>query len=124
MEEFKGAPGPADPIAELLITYNELNSGVIAELDEEPSPLEFMRYVSKNTPFVVRRAAVGWEACRTWNARYLGDQLDQATVNVAVTPKGWVWTMRGYKAADLADLRYQQRRLSYEVRRRRQPSLC
>jgi hypothetical protein len=124
MEEFKGAQGPADPIAELLITYNELNSGVIAEFDEEPSPLEFMRYVSKNTPFVVRRAAAGWEACRSWNAQYLRDQLGQATVNVAVTPKGWVWIVRGYKGADLADLRYQQRRLSYEVRRRRQPRLC
>lgn len=124
MEESKAAQGPTNPIAELLITYNELNSSVIAELDEEPSPLEFMRYVSKNTPFVVRRAAAGWEACRTWNAQYLGEQLGQATVNVSVTPKGWVRTMRGYKGADLTDLRYQQRRLSYKVRRRRQPSLC
>ncbi|KAK7910853.1 hypothetical protein PG985_013334 [Apiospora marii] len=44
----------SDPIAELITTYNELNSSVVEELAEEPSPLEFMRYVARNTPFVVR----------------------------------------------------------------------
>lgn len=88
MAEDEAADGPVDPIAELLTTYNELNSFVIEELDEEPSPLEFMRYVFKNTPFVVRRAAAGWRACQTWTAQYLEDALAHEAVNVAVTPKG------------------------------------
>lgn len=79
-----------DPITELLTTYSELNSSVIEELDEEPSPLEFMRYVSRNTPFVVRKGAAGWKAAKTWNASFLSDSLKDETVNVAVTPKGFV----------------------------------
>lgn len=79
-----------DPLAELITTYNELNSPVIEELDQEPSPLEFMRYVSRNTPFVVREAAATWSATKEWNAQYLEGCLRDQTVNVAVTPKGFV----------------------------------
>ncbi|KAI1738513.1 phospholipase A2 [Xylaria scruposa] len=75
-------------IVELLTTYNELNSSHIEELDEEPSPLEFMRYVARNTPFVVRRGAHDWVATRTWNATYLRSRLAGNKVNVAVTPFG------------------------------------
>ncbi|KAL2760558.1 hypothetical protein ACRALDRAFT_1066933 [Sodiomyces alcalophilus JCM 7366] len=39
-----------DSISNLITTYNELNSHVIDELSEEPSPLEFLRYVARNTP--------------------------------------------------------------------------
>ncbi|KAK3685616.1 cupin-like domain-containing protein [Podospora appendiculata] len=77
-----------DPIAELIVTYKELNGSVIEELYEEPSPLEFMRYVAKNTPFVVRGAAANWKATKTWSAKYLGEHLKSETVNVAVTPMG------------------------------------
>ncbi|KAI0514437.1 phospholipase A2 [Xylaria bambusicola] len=79
---------PEDSIAELLTTYNELNSSHIEELDEEPSPLEFMRYVARNTPFVVRRGAQDWTATRTWNAAYLRSTLAGHNVNVAITPYG------------------------------------
>lgn len=79
---------PNDPIVELLTTYNELNSSRIDELRDEPSPLEFMRYVSRNTPFVVRRGAKNWDAMRTWDAAYLRSALAGYRVNVAVTPFG------------------------------------
>jgi peptidyl-lysine (3S)-dioxygenase / protease len=75
------------PLEELITTYNELNACMVEELDEEPSPLEFMRYVSRNTPFVVRGAASSWQACRLWDANYL-TKVMQGTVNVAVTPYG------------------------------------
>ncbi|KAK0670497.1 putative phospholipase [Cercophora samala] len=78
----------SDPIAELIENYNELNSSVIEELTEEPSPLEFMRYVAKNTPFVVRGAAKDWKATKDWNVNFLKDFLKDETVNVAVTPYG------------------------------------
>ncbi|KAH7362502.1 phospholipase A2 [Plectosphaerella cucumerina] len=79
---------PDDPVAELIVTYNELNSSIIEELDQEPSPLEFMRYVARNTPFVVRAAATGWEAFQTWDAKFLTKTLAGRNVNVAVTPHG------------------------------------
>lgn len=79
-----------DPIAELITTYNELNSPHVEELDEEPSPLEFMRYVSRNTPFVVRNGAANWIATKVWSADYLKDVLQSHSVTVAVTPEGWV----------------------------------
>lgn len=80
----------ADPLAELLTNYNELNASVVDELHQEPSPLEFMRYVSRNTPFVVRGGADTWTATRTWNLGRLKDLLRGQTVNVAVTPEGFV----------------------------------
>lgn len=80
----------SDPIAELLDNYHELNSSGIEELDAEPSPLEFMRHVARNAPFVVRKGAANWTATKTWTASYLRECLQDQTVNVAVTPKGWV----------------------------------
>lgn len=77
-----------DPIAELITTYGELNSHIIEELDEEPSALEFMRSVARNTPFVARGAASDWEAVRTWDAAYLRQALADESVNIAVTPEG------------------------------------
>jgi jumonji domain-containing protein 7 len=79
-----------DPIAELITNYNELNGSIIEELDEEPSPLEFMRFVARNTPFVVRGAAADWKATKTWTVDYLKEFLGDEPVNVAVTPAGYV----------------------------------
>ncbi|KAL2160648.1 hypothetical protein VTH06DRAFT_1336 [Thermothelomyces fergusii] len=81
-------PKTEDPIAELIKNYHELNSCVIEEFDEEPSALEFMRFVARNTPFVVRGAALDWEATRTWNIGYLKEVLGDEPVNIAVTPAG------------------------------------
>lgn len=115
----------ADPLAELISSYFELNGSAIDELldagedaDEglyageqpspragpgpgpgpgsgpgpgpgaEPSPLEFMRYVARSTPFVARGAASSWTAVRTWSAPFLRDALASHSVNVAVTPRG------------------------------------
>jgi hypothetical protein len=79
-----------DPIIELLITYNELNCSSIEELSEAPSALEFMRFVKQNRPFVIRGGASDWEATTTWNVSVLKDLLKGQSVNVAVTPKGYV----------------------------------
>ncbi|CAK7202330.1 hypothetical protein SEUCBS139899_005052 [Sporothrix eucalyptigena] len=81
-----------DPIAELLTSYFELNGNIIDELDDdgtEPSPLEFMRYVARNTPFVVRRGAASWPAVQTWSMSFLRKALAEHIVNVAVTPNGY-----------------------------------
>ncbi|KAB5550980.1 cupin-like domain-containing protein [Coniochaeta sp. 2T2.1] len=83
-----GIPPPTDAIADLINTYNDLNSSAIEALDHEPSPLEFMRYVARNTPFVVRGAASDWKACQTWNLEHLKEALRDINVNVAVTPAG------------------------------------
>ena len=88
MDEVNHNSNTDDPIAELIVTYNELNSSIIEELDEEPSALEFMRFVARNTPFVVRGAASGWKATQTWTAKSLEEHLQNETVNVAVTPAG------------------------------------
>ena len=80
--------GPLDPIIELLTTYNELNSPSIDEFREVPSALEFMRYVARNSPFVIRRGASYWKATRTWNVATLKELLQGQSINVAVTPEG------------------------------------
>lgn len=75
-------------ITSAISTYHELNPSVIEELDEEPSPLEFMRFVARNRPFIVRKAANDWPAVRKWDAEYLEDAMEGESVNVAVTPYG------------------------------------
>lgn len=75
-------------LEELITTFNELNSPVVQELDAEPSPLESMRFVARNAPFVVRGAAAEWAATKTWDAAYLKAALREQSVNVAVTPRG------------------------------------
>lgn len=88
------APGPIESaLEELISTFNELNSSVVEELDSEPSPLEFMRFVARNTPFVVRRGASSWKAGQKWSSSYLRSALQGQTVNVAVTPRGYAFTL-------------------------------
>ena len=79
-----------DPIADLISMYHELNAAVVDELAEEPSGLEFMRYVARNRPFVVRGAASGWTAVRQWNATHLREAMQDSQVQAAITPCGWV----------------------------------
>jgi jumonji domain-containing protein 7 len=79
---------PEDPLADLITTYHELNATVVDEFHEEPSALEFMRYVAKNRPFVVHGGARSWDAFEKWNATYLADVMKDANVQVAVTPYG------------------------------------
>jgi peptidyl-lysine (3S)-dioxygenase / protease len=79
-----------DPLIELLTTYNELNSTRIDELSEVPSALEFMRYVARNRPFVVRGGASEWKATQAWDVKTLKTLLEGQTVQVAVTPLGFV----------------------------------
>ncbi|MCJ1417636.1 hypothetical protein MMC32_003980 [Xylographa parallela] len=75
-------------LQDLVTTYHELNGEHVDELDEEPSALEFMRYVARNRPFVVRKGASKWPAVQHWNYRYLVDRMKDSIVNVAITPYG------------------------------------
>ena len=71
-------------------TYHELNPVIIDELPGKPVPLEFMRYVAKNRPFVVRSGAQDWDAVRNWNAKHLLRMMEGKQVQVAITPLGLV----------------------------------
>ena len=91
-------------LQELITAYHELNSSHIDELSAEPSALEFMRYVAKNRPFVVRSGASHWPAMQRWTFDYLSTSLTSA-VNVAITPYGsvarWLGNRSGLKEGGL-----------------------
>jgi jumonji domain-containing protein 7 len=70
--------------------YYSFNPNHVEILKEEPTPLEFMRCVARNRPFIIRGAAVSWTAFEKWNADYLVEKLGDTAVNVAMTPKGLV----------------------------------
>ncbi|KAK8181071.1 cupin-like domain-containing protein [Phyllosticta citribraziliensis] len=78
----------ANSVRELITSYHELNAHVVDELYEEPSPLEFMRYVARNRPFIVRSGAAHWDALKKWNASHLKEVLKAHNVNVAITNEG------------------------------------
>ena len=71
-------------------SYQELNGTTVNELQNEPSPLEFLRYCAKNRPFIVRGGASEWPAVQNWNIEYLKQALGTQLVNVAITPYGSV----------------------------------
>jgi jumonji domain-containing protein 7 len=75
-------------ILDLINTYYELNPSLIDEFFEDPSPLEFMRYVAQNRPFIIRGGADDWPAFRKWNVDYLRKAMSGQLVNVAITPCG------------------------------------
>lgn len=78
-------------LRELITSYNELNPAAVEELAEEPSPLEFMRHVARNAPFVVRGGVRDWKAFGLWDRGFLEEAMGGMRVNVAVTPRGWVF---------------------------------
>ncbi|OJD30470.1 phospholipase a2 [Diplodia corticola] len=78
----------AESVRGLITSYHELNPNCVDELREEPSPLEFMRYVAQNRPFVVRGGASSWKSTRKWNAAYLKEVMAGQHVNVTITNQG------------------------------------
>jgi hypothetical protein len=81
---------PEDHVRALIDTYHDFNPSVVDELPLRPSPLQFMRYVARNRPFVVRRGASSWRAVQAWDAGYLRKVMSRKSVQVAVTPNGYV----------------------------------
>lgn len=77
-----------DALVKLVQNYHELNAALVDEFLEEPSPLEFMRYVARNRPFVVRNVASDWRAVHVWSLDFLRTTMQGEAVQVAVTPNG------------------------------------
>jgi jumonji domain-containing protein 7 len=75
-------------IQDLITTYHDLNSPTITILSSEPSPLDFMRHVSLNRPFVIQGGAASWPARQIWSVPYLTSIMAGQHVNVALTPHG------------------------------------
>ena len=76
-----------DATIDMLTTYHELN-GDIEILYEDPSPLAFMRHVTKNRPFIVRQGCSKWRAVREWNVGYLKKIMKDTPVKISITPYG------------------------------------
>ena len=74
---------------ELISTYHELNGSHVDELAELPTPLEFMQYVRRGRPLVIRGAVSEWPAMQ-WTAEYLETEMRGSRVQIAMTPSGFV----------------------------------
>ncbi|KAH6625470.1 cupin-like domain-containing protein [Boeremia exigua] len=77
-----------DAVRDLITTYHDLNPSTIDTLYSDPSPLEFMRYVARNRPFVIKNSAADWKARQHWTAAYLKRAMAGHSVNVSLTPHG------------------------------------
>lgn len=77
-----------EALVELISSYHELNGNYVDELEQPPIPLDFLQYVARNRPFVVRKAAVTWPAVSLWSSDYLAAVMKDSTVKVAITPSG------------------------------------
>lgn len=76
-------------IEELITSYQALNGRHVTELTEVPSPIEFMQFVRKGRPCVIRGAASEWPATN-WTVEYLENKMKGSHIKVAVTPLGCV----------------------------------
>lgn len=81
-------PDLSKGVAKMLRTYHEINADGIDEFTHEPTPLEFMKYVHRNRPFIVRGGCADWPAVRKWNLDYLLQKVGTSTVEIAETPLG------------------------------------
>ncbi|KAL5119668.1 hypothetical protein ACEQ8H_002514 [Pleosporales sp. CAS-2024a] len=79
-----------DALKELLDNYHDINSQTVTELEQEPTPLEFMRYVARNQPFVIRNNANKdfGPITQRWTPSYICQKLGSTKVTVALTPAG------------------------------------
>ena len=76
-------------LTELITSYQESNSSFVDEFQNQPSALEFMRYVAINRPFVVRKCISHWPAIKRWNIEYLKAASEGSSkISVVVTPEG------------------------------------
>jgi jumonji domain-containing protein 7 len=75
---------------ELLDSYHDINSQTVTELHQEPTPLEFMRFVARNQPFVIRNNSNPdfRRITKTWSSMYLSNKMHKKQVRVAITPAG------------------------------------
>lgn len=74
---------------ELISTYHELNGNHVDELAGLPTPLEFMQYVRRRRPLVIRGAVSEWPAMQ-WTTEYLENEMKGSQVRIAMTPSGLV----------------------------------
>ena len=79
---------PPDPIANLLQNYYAMNGADVVVLEQAPSPLDFLRYVAKNRPFIVKGGCSNWDAVQQWSLPYLLHAMGNTKVVVAQTPHG------------------------------------
>lgn len=73
---------------ELIESYHSVNSSSIDVLTIEPTPLQFLKYLGKNRPFVVRGGCRGWPALQEWNVAYFEKMMGDTKIEVAETPSG------------------------------------
>jgi jumonji domain-containing protein 7 len=79
---------------ELLGNYHDINPQSVTELTREPTPLEFMRFVSRNQPFVIRSnthsngGTLFQKTVERWNVKYLSENMRDKKITVAITPSG------------------------------------
>ncbi|KAL9101160.1 MAG: hypothetical protein Q9163_003562 [Psora crenata] len=76
------------PMRELIQTYHSVNPSTIDEYFTEPTPVQFLRYVAKNRPFVIRGGCHGWAAVQKWDLKYLREAMGDREVDIAETPYG------------------------------------
>lgn len=50
------------------------------EVIQRPSAKQFLSYVEKNRPFVIRGEGKRWKAYKRWNKRYLLNKIGDSTV--------------------------------------------
>ncbi|EPZ33604.1 Cupin-like domain-containing protein [Rozella allomycis CSF55] len=61
----------------------------VEEVDADKiDSLTFLRYVSKNQPFIVKNGIKEWDAYKKWEVDYLSARLSDSEITIAVTPLG------------------------------------
>ena len=79
---------PREVTRELIDAYHSTNSTSIDVLLANPTAIQFLGYLAKNRPFVVRGSCRDWPAVQKWDVRYLTKMMGDTEIEVAETPCG------------------------------------
>ena len=80
---------PETAFVDMLSAYHDINGVQVDEIYKVPSPLEYLRYVGRSRPFILRQVGLrDWPALQRWSVSYLKERMGDAVVNIAVTPNG------------------------------------
>lgn len=79
-----------DATKNMIVSHQELNGDIDELYEASISPLDFLRYVYKNRPFVLRKGCSSWPAIQRWSSSYLNEVIGDTRVKIAITPRGSV----------------------------------
>ena len=102
----------------------DLHPTCVDELHASPSALDFLRYVGKNQPFVVRNNPLDSRASQLWSPSYLCQQMGERPLSIACSPSGNADALFDGMFVQPAELQMTMREFLRRLKDRHEDEVC